>query len=157
MGPLFLIGNFLSCCITENMAASIDGVHCFGNIADLEAGIWFKVLAGCSLGQGEAAVGMTSMVAMVAMWQCGQVSAGRCLSHSLALSWCQHGPLLSLVWSLPPSALRVKDERPRLQITLVQTFIYIYIIHIFGTKTRSKLDTARQNRHNSPHSPCCHH
>ena len=76
MGPLFLIGNFLSCCITENMEASIGGVHSFGNIADLEAGIWAKVLAGCSLGQGEAAVGMTSMVAMVAVWPsvCSPVS-----------------------------------------------------------------------------------
>ena len=79
MGPLFFIGNFLSCCITENMEASIDGVHSFGNIADLEAGIWFKVLAGCSLGQGEAAVGMTSMVAMVAVWPsvCSPVSGPR--------------------------------------------------------------------------------
>ena len=46
MGPLFLIGNFLSCCITENMESSIDGVHSFGNIADLEAA-WPR-----DLGQG---------------------------------------------------------------------------------------------------------
>ena len=71
-------------------------MHSFGNIAELEAGIWAKVLAGCSLGQGEAAVGMTSMVAV---WQCGQVSAAWCLGHSLALSWCQHGasPVSGLV------------------------------------------------------------
>ena len=37
MGPLLLIGNFLSCCITESMAASINGVQSFGNIADPEA------------------------------------------------------------------------------------------------------------------------
>ena len=129
MGPLLLIGNFLSCCITESMAASIDGVMVCTVLATLQIrrllgpGMWAKVLAGCSLGQGEAAVVMTSMVAMVAGWPsvCSRVSGPR-----LALGRCQHGPLLSPVWSLPPSALRVKGERParlQLQITLVQTFI----------------------------------
>ena len=131
MGPLILIGNFLYCrycCITENMVASIGGVHCtisFGNIAELEAGIWAKVLAGCSLGQGEAAVGMTSMVAMVAVWPsvCSPVS-GPGSGLELVPTWglsC----LLSLVWSLPPSALSspCQGREARLQITLVQTSI----------------------------------
>ena len=164
MGPLLLIGNFLSCCITESMAASIDGVHSFGNIADPEA-------AGSrDVGQGPGRM---------------LTGSGRgCSGHDVnggnggndgnggsggRVAKCLQPGVWAPVWpwaaaNMGLSCLLSGHRHPQLSgsRTRGQTTDYfgtsfhsVYIIHTSscGTRTRSKLDTTRH----SPHSPGCHH
>ena len=133
MGPLLLIGNFLSCCITESMAASIDGVMVCTVLATLQIrrllGSGKKVLTGCSLGQGEAAVVMTSMVAVVAMMaMVAVVAVWPSVCSPVSGPQSGLGPLptwASLVSCLVTATLSspAQGREARLQITLVPASI----------------------------------